>query len=61
MKGVKKIGIKIEQIEFQIVVSKHETHQRLFIDNIERFLLQANANDDLPIGALSLQSTSSTA
>jgi hypothetical protein len=58
---VKKIIIEIGEIKFQIVVPEHNDHPALYIDNVDRFLLRANANGDLPFGALGIQSTSSTA
>jgi hypothetical protein len=61
LKDVQKIVIIIQEIEFQIIVSKHETYPGLYIDNVDRFLLQANADDELPFGALGIQSASSTA
>ena len=57
----KKIIIQIEEIRFQIIISKHETYPDLYNDNINRFLREVNANDELPLGALGIQSTTSTA
>lgn len=56
-----KIIIQIDKIRFQIVVSRHDAYQDLYNDNVDRFLLRANTNDELPFGALGIQSTSSTA
>ncbi|KAF4618138.1 hypothetical protein G7Y89_g14971 [Cudoniella acicularis] len=58
---VKKIVIQIQKIQFQIVISKHEAHSDQYVDNVDRFLLQGNADDELPFGALGIQSGSSTA
>ena len=55
------IVIKIEKIEFQMIVSRHETHPGLYSDNVDRFLLQANSDDELSFGALGIQSMTSTA
>lgn len=54
----KKIEITIAEIKFQIVVSKHQTHPDLYMENVDRFLQR---EDDLSIGGLGLQSTASTA
>ena len=57
---VEKIVIDIERVKFQIIVAKHETHPHLYNEKVDRFL-QANADDELPFGALGIQSTTSTA
>ncbi|KAL8913493.1 MAG: hypothetical protein Q9171_001681 [Xanthocarpia ochracea] len=54
----KKIEITIADITFQIKISKHETHPDQYIKNVDRFLQR---EDELPIGGLGLQSTTSTA
>lgn len=58
---VKKIVIQIDKIRFRIIVSKHEAYPDLYNDNVNRFLCEANANDELRFGALGIQSTTSTA
>ncbi|TVY64158.1 Maternal embryonic leucine zipper kinase [Lachnellula suecica] len=58
---VQKIGLQIEEIKFQIIVSEHETYPDLYNDNVDRFLHEATTNDELPFGALGIQSTTSTA
>lgn len=57
----RKIVIQIEEIRFQIIISKHDTYPGLYNDNINRFLREANANDELPLSALGIESTTSTA
>lgn len=58
---VKKIVIQIEEIKFRIIVSNHETYPDLYNANVNRFLCEINANDELRFGALGIQSTTSTA
>ncbi|KAL9013439.1 MAG: hypothetical protein Q9173_001866 [Seirophora scorigena] len=53
----KKIKIIIADFEFEIKISKHETHPDQYMKNVDRFLQR---KDELPIGALGLQSTTST-
>ena len=45
-------------IIFQITISKHETHPDQYMKNVDRFLQR---EDELPIGGLEVQSTTSTA
>lgn len=58
---VEKVVIQIQEIKFQIIVSRHETYPDLYNTNVDRFLQEANADDELPLGGLGIQSTSSTA
>ena len=58
---VRKIVVEIERIRFQVIVSKHETYPNLYHDNVDRFLLEGNIDNELPFGALGIQSTTSTA
>lgn len=59
--SVDKIVIDIQNIKFRIIVSKHETYPDSYNDNVDRFLREANANNELPFDALGIQSTTSTA
>jgi hypothetical protein len=52
--GVRKIVIDIQNIKFRIIVSKHETYLDTYNDNVDRFLREVNANDELPLGALGI-------
>lgn len=56
-----KIVIEIQNIKFQIIVSKDEIHSPRYIEDVDRFILQAVANEELPLGVLGIQSTSTTA
>ncbi|KAL8654598.1 MAG: hypothetical protein Q9210_001411 [Variospora velana] len=56
--GTGKIKITIADIKFQIKISKRETYPDQYIKNVDRFLQR---EDELPIGGLGLQSTTSTA
>ena len=58
---VKRLIIQFQELQFQIIILKHETHLDLYMKNIDQFLLQANVDDELTFGALGIQSTSSTA
>lgn len=58
---VEKIVIQIQDIKFRIIVAKHEKYPDLYNDHVDRFLHEANADDELPFGALGIQSTTSTA
>ena len=58
---INQIIIKIGDIEFQIIISKHETYPDLYSDNVDRFLYEAKVGNELPFGALGFQSTTSTA
>ncbi|PQE15344.1 kinase-like domain protein [Rutstroemia sp. NJR-2017a WRK4] len=60
-KDVQKIVIQIDKIKFQIIVSKHETYLDLYNDHVDLFLREANADNELSLGALGIQSTTSTA
>jgi hypothetical protein len=60
-RDTRKIAIEIQGIKFQIIVSTHDTHLDLYNANVDRFLQKASANDELPLGVLGIQSTSSTA
>lgn len=53
-----RILIDIQNIHFAIDVSKHEAHPDLYMKNVDRFL---QCNDELRIGGLGVQSTTSTA
>ena len=57
---VKKTVIEIENIEFNILIPKRQTHSVLYNNNVDRFLQEANADNKLPFGALGIQSTTST-
>ena len=57
----KKLVIEIQGISFQIIVSTHDENPLLYIANVDRFLQEAKANDELPLGELGIQSSSSTA
>ncbi|EPE25349.1 Protein kinase-like (PK-like) [Glarea lozoyensis ATCC 20868] len=57
----KNIVIKLEQMQFRIVVAKHDSHLDLYYSNVDRFLQEANANDGLHLGGLGIQSAASTA
>jgi len=59
-RDTKKIAIGIQGIKFQIIVSTHDTHPDLYNVNVDRFLQQVSANDELPLGTLGIRSTSST-
>ena len=57
---VQKIVIIIDHIELNIFVPKRQTHPVLYNNNVDRFLQMANADNELPFGALGIQSTTST-
>ncbi|KAG4431788.1 hypothetical protein IFR05_012727 [Cadophora sp. M221] len=59
--AAKNIVIQISQIKFRIIVASHEIYYDLYHDHVDRFLREANANNKLPLGALGIQSTTSTA
>ncbi|KAG9230392.1 kinase-like domain-containing protein [Amylocarpus encephaloides] len=52
---VEKIVIQIQEIKFQIIVSRHETYPDLYNNNVNRFLQEANADDELPLSGLGIQ------
>ncbi|KAI4141346.1 MAG: hypothetical protein LQ341_003533 [Variospora aurantia] len=56
----KKIEITIANIKLRIRIPKHETHSNQYIKNVDHFL-QLQREDELPMGGLGLQSTTSTA
>ena len=57
---VKEIVVTIEGIEFIIIIPNRQTHSVLYNNNVDRFLQEANADNDLPFGTLGMQSTTST-
>ncbi|KAG4437683.1 hypothetical protein IFR05_006845 [Cadophora sp. M221] len=48
-------------VSFRIDVSTHDENLRLYNANVDRFLQQATANEELPLGIFSIQSCPSTA
>ena len=57
---IKRIIIEIENIKFNILISKRQTHLILYNNNVDQFLQEINANDELFFDVLSIQSTTST-
>ena len=57
---VKEIVIKIGAIAFIVLIPKRQTPSALYNNNVDRFLQEANADNELPFGALGMQSTTST-
>jgi hypothetical protein len=58
----KTIVIEIHlKLKFQIVVSKHHQFPDLFFSNVDQFLEVVATNNELPFGALGMQSARSTA
>lgn len=57
---IKKIVITIGKIEFKIFIFKRQTYSVLYNNNVDRFLQKANADNELPFDALSIQNTAST-
>jgi hypothetical protein len=45
----------------RIIVSTHGENLRLYNSNVDRFLQEAKANEELPFGGLGIQSLNSTA
>jgi len=60
-RDTKKILIEIQGISFRIIVSTHDENPRLYNANVDRFLQEAKANEELPFGGLGIQSLNSTA
>jgi serine/threonine-protein kinase Chk2 len=56
-----RIYIEIHGIDFEIVVPKDMSNTHLYRANVDRFLQEVKTSDELPIGRLGVQSTSSTA
>ncbi len=56
---IKRIVVKIDDIEFSILISKRQTHFVLYNNHVDRFLQETNANNELSFDALSIQSTTS--
>jgi hypothetical protein len=56
-----KIVIEIQGISLRIIVSTHDENPRLYNANVDRFLQEAKANGELPLGGLGIQSPNSTA
>ncbi len=56
---VNKIVLKIENIEFNILISKRQTHSMLYNNHVDRFLQETNADNELSFDALNIQSTTS--
>jgi hypothetical protein len=50
----RRIVIEIQGISFRIIVSMHDTYPDLYNANVDRFLQQVNANDELPFSALGI-------
>ena len=57
---IKEIVITIGKIEFKIFIPKRQTYPVLYNNNVDRFLQEASADNELPFGALGIQSTAST-
>jgi hypothetical protein len=60
-RDTEEIVIEIQGIGFRIDVSTHDENLHLYNANVDRFLQQAKANDELPLGRFSIQSLPSTA
>jgi len=54
------LKIIISSLQKFSIVSTHDTHPDLYNVNVDRFLQQVSANDELPLGTLGIRSTSST-
>jgi serine/threonine-protein kinase Chk2 len=60
-RDTKNIVIEIQGISFQIIVSTHDENPRLYNSNVDRFLQEVKANEELSFGGLGIQSLNSTA
>ena len=60
-RDTKNIVIEIQSISFRIIISTHDENPRLYNANVDRFLQEAKANEELPFGGLGIQSLNSTA
>lgn len=60
LEAVEEILVHIQRIKFQIGIPKERTCQAAFNTNLDRFLLQASADDELPLSGLGIQSAQST-
>jgi hypothetical protein len=53
-RGTQKIVMEIQGVSFRIIVSTHDENPRLYEANVDRFLQEAKANDELPFGGLGI-------